>query len=57
MIEDLDKELRQCKLQQFIQQSGGPPADQTTSEPVTDAYLSNAGIVEQQQPGQRTSAG
>ncbi|TMS13411.1 Ras association domain-containing protein 7 [Larimichthys crocea] len=46
MIEELNKELRQCKLQQFIQQTGGPYADQTNSPPVTDVYLSNAGIME-----------
>ncbi|XP_031734924.1 ras association domain-containing protein 7-like isoform X1 [Anarrhichthys ocellatus] len=43
MIEELNKELRQCKLQQFILQTGGP--DQINL-PVTDVYLSNAGIME-----------
>ncbi|KAK9542116.1 hypothetical protein VZT92_000006 [Zoarces viviparus] len=43
MIEELNKELRQCKLQQFILQTGGP--DQINL-PVTDVYLSNAGITE-----------
>lgn len=46
-IEELNKELRQCKLQQFIQgrQPGSPNTEQT-NEPVTDVYLSNAGIKE-----------
>lgn len=43
MIEELNKELRQCKLQQFILQTGGP--DQINL-PVTDVYLSNAAITE-----------
>ncbi|XP_053171048.1 ras association domain-containing protein 7-like [Scomber japonicus] len=43
LIEVLNKELRQCKLQQFIQQTGvAPPTDQTNSE----VYLINAGIME-----------
>ncbi|XP_035507688.1 ras association domain-containing protein 8-like [Morone saxatilis] len=46
MIEELNKELRQCNLQQFIQQTGSPHADQTNSLPFTDVYLSNAGIME-----------
>ncbi|XP_044215023.1 ras association domain-containing protein 7-like isoform X1 [Thunnus albacares] len=47
MIEVLNKELRQCKLQQFIQQTGiTPHTDQTNSLPFTDVYLSNAGIME-----------
>ncbi|XP_041671609.1 ras association domain-containing protein 7-like [Cheilinus undulatus] len=46
MIEELNKELRQCNLQQFIQQTGPPLADQTNSLPVTDVYLRNAGIME-----------
>ncbi|KAK2854318.1 hypothetical protein Q5P01_006979 [Channa striata] len=41
MIEGLNKELRQCDLQQFIQQTGGPHSDQANSLPVTEAYLSN----------------
>ncbi|XP_031179630.1 ras association domain-containing protein 7-like isoform X1 [Sander lucioperca] len=45
-VEDLDKELRQCKLQQFIQQTGSPNADQTNFLPVTEVYLSSAGIME-----------
>ncbi|XP_070823042.1 ras association domain-containing protein 7-like [Chaetodon trifascialis] len=44
--EELNKELRQCKLQQFIQQTGSPHADQTRSQPITDVYLNNAGIME-----------
>ncbi|XP_018548303.1 ras association domain-containing protein 7 [Lates calcarifer] len=46
VIEELNKELRQCNLQQFIQQTGGPNSDQTNSLPVTEVYLSNAGIME-----------
>lgn len=46
-VEELNKELRQCKLQQFILQSGsGPHGEQTTPQPSSDLYLSNAGIVE-----------
>uniref|UniRef100_A0A3Q3GJ19 Ras association domain-containing protein 7-like n=1 Tax=Labrus bergylta TaxID=56723 RepID=A0A3Q3GJ19_9LABR len=41
MIEELNKELRQCNLQQFIQQTGGPYADQTNSLHVTEVYLRN----------------
>ncbi|KAL6113684.1 uncharacterized protein ACO6RY_11902 [Pungitius sinensis] len=41
MIEELNKELRQCKLQQFILQTGAPPP-----EPLTDLYLSSAGIMD-----------
>uniref|UniRef100_A0A4W6CX51 Ras-associating domain-containing protein n=1 Tax=Lates calcarifer TaxID=8187 RepID=A0A4W6CX51_LATCA len=33
VIEELNKELRQCNLQQFIQQTGGPNSDQTNSLP------------------------
>ncbi|XP_076595012.1 ras association domain-containing protein 7-like [Chaetodon auriga] len=44
--EELNKELRQCKLQQFIQQTGSPHADQSRSQPITDVYLNNAGIME-----------
>ncbi|KAG7219531.1 hypothetical protein INR49_004509 [Caranx melampygus] len=43
LIEELNKELRQCNLQQFIQQTGGPNIDQTNSLPVTEVYLINAG--------------
>ncbi|KAM9366769.1 ras association domain-containing protein 7-like [Symphorus nematophorus] len=50
IMEELNKELRQCKLQQFIQQTGGPHADPTHGLHVTDVYLSNAGIMEWQQP-------
>ncbi|XP_041806853.1 ras association domain-containing protein 8-like [Chelmon rostratus] len=46
MTEELNKELRQCKLQQFIQQTSSPHADQTRSLPVTDVYLNNAGIMD-----------
>lgn len=46
MTEELKKELRQCNLQQFIQQTSSPHADQTNVLPVTDAYLSSAGIME-----------
>uniref|UniRef100_A0A4W6CWN0 Ras-associating domain-containing protein n=1 Tax=Lates calcarifer TaxID=8187 RepID=A0A4W6CWN0_LATCA len=35
---ELNKELRQCNLQQFIQQTGGPNSDQTNSLP---AYMKN----------------
>ncbi|XP_070761155.1 ras association domain-containing protein 7-like isoform X2 [Enoplosus armatus] len=50
MTEELNKELRQCKLQQFIQRTSSPHADQTNSLLVTEVYLSNAGIMEQEQP-------
>lgn len=45
MIEELKKELRQCKLQHFIQQTGSQHAD-LNSPTVPDVYLSNAGIME-----------
>lgn len=46
-IEELNKELRQCKLQQFIQQTGVTPhTDQTNSLTANEVYLSNAGIME-----------
>ncbi|XP_056879735.1 ras association domain-containing protein 7-like [Takifugu flavidus] len=50
-VEELNKELRQCKLQQFIQKSGGLPPDQNISQQTTNIYLINAGIVEQEVPG------
>lgn len=57
MVEELNKELRQCKLQQFIQQSGSNPhADQTAPQSAAEVYLGNAGIVEQEQPGRCTSS-
>ncbi|XP_028256922.1 ras association domain-containing protein 7-like isoform X2 [Parambassis ranga] len=47
VIKDLSKELRQCNLQQFIQQTGAAPhSDQTHSPPVGEVYLSSAGIME-----------
>ncbi|XP_039993078.1 ras association domain-containing protein 7-like isoform X4 [Xiphias gladius] len=46
LVEELNKELRQCNLQHFIQQTGGPDANPTNSLPVTEVYLSNAGIME-----------
>ncbi|XP_053284080.1 ras association domain-containing protein 7 isoform X1 [Pleuronectes platessa] len=46
LVEELNKELRQCKLQQFIQQTGAPPAEQTNSLLLTDVYLSSAGVIE-----------
>lgn len=46
VIEELNKELRQCNLQQFIQQTGGPLTDQTNSLPVTEVYIRNAGIMD-----------
>lgn len=46
LTEELNKELRQCNLQQFIQQTGGPNIDQTNSLPVAEVYLINAGIME-----------
>ena len=51
-IEELNKELRQCNLQQFIQQTGVPlpPATHTEHTPVPDQYLCNAGILEDEQP-------
>uniref|UniRef100_A0A674NQT9 Ras-associating domain-containing protein n=1 Tax=Takifugu rubripes TaxID=31033 RepID=A0A674NQT9_TAKRU len=48
---ELNKELRQCKLQQFIQKSGGLPPDQNISQQTTNIYIINAGIVEQEVPG------
>ncbi|XP_047436376.1 ras association domain-containing protein 7-like isoform X1 [Mugil cephalus] len=47
-LEDLNKELRQCNLQQFIQQtgSGAPYTDQMNSLTIGEVYLSNAGIME-----------
>uniref|UniRef100_A0A8C2YYT7 Ras association domain family member 7 n=1 Tax=Cyclopterus lumpus TaxID=8103 RepID=A0A8C2YYT7_CYCLU len=45
VLEELNKELRQCKLQHFILQTGGPHADQTNL-PGTEVYLSNAGLKE-----------
>uniref|UniRef100_H2SPC5 Ras association domain family member 7b n=1 Tax=Takifugu rubripes TaxID=31033 RepID=H2SPC5_TAKRU len=45
-VEELNKELRQCKLQQFIQKSGGLPPDQNISQQTTNIYIINAGIVE-----------
>lgn len=41
-MEELNKELRQWKLQQFIQHSGGSQTEQTSSLPL----LNNAGIME-----------
>ncbi|KAK2920461.1 ras association domain-containing protein 7-like [Channa argus] len=41
MIEALNKELRQCDLQQFIQQTGGLHTDQANSPLSTEAYFSN----------------
>ncbi|KAM3625803.1 uncharacterized protein V6R79_017768 [Siganus canaliculatus] len=54
IFEELNKELRQRKLQQFIHQTSSPPADQTRSLPADqtrslpakNVYLNNAGIVE-----------
>lgn len=47
MIEELNKELRQCQLQQFIQQSSSSShSEHTNSLHATDVYLNNAGIVE-----------
>lgn len=46
MAEDLNKELRQCKLQQFIQQSGGVQPEQIVPPKATNLYLINAAIVE-----------
>ncbi|XP_054627364.1 ras association domain-containing protein 7-like isoform X2 [Dunckerocampus dactyliophorus] len=46
-VEELNKELRQCNLQHFIQQtSTAPLVDQTSYLPVTDAYLNNAAFME-----------
>ncbi|KAM6943478.1 ras association domain-containing protein 7-like [Xenentodon cancila] len=47
MIEEVKKELRQCNLQQFIQQTGGAPTGEQTNPPsLSEVYLSNAGIME-----------
>lgn len=52
MVDELNKELRQCKLQQFIQQSGGLQPDQTIpQQQPANVYLINAGILEQELPG------
>ncbi|KAM9319180.1 ras association domain-containing protein 7-like isoform 2-T2 [Pholidichthys leucotaenia] len=46
-IEELNKVLRQCDLQQFIQKAGvTSQADQLYSLPTNDFYLNNAGIME-----------
>ncbi|XP_029942956.1 ras association domain-containing protein 8-like isoform X1 [Salarias fasciatus] len=46
-IEELNKELRQCKLQHFIQQTGiTPHTDQTNPPPVDNVYIRNSGIME-----------
>ncbi|CAN9506699.1 unnamed protein product [Ophioblennius macclurei] len=46
-IEELNKELRQCKLQHFIQKTGiTPHADQMNSHLVDNVYIRNAGIME-----------
>ncbi|KAM4743622.1 ras association domain-containing protein 7-like isoform 2-T2 [Anableps anableps] len=45
MIDGLNKELRQCDLQQFIQQAAGNPyADQGNSLPVNRVHLSKARV-------------
>ncbi|XP_061564702.1 ras association domain-containing protein 8-like [Cololabis saira] len=47
MMEEVNKELRQCNLQQFIRQTGGAPTgEQTDTLPLSEVYLSNAGIME-----------
>ncbi|XP_035483415.1 ras association domain-containing protein 7-like isoform X1 [Scophthalmus maximus] len=46
LIEELNKELRQCNLQQFIQQTVGPHGDHAAPPPATELYLSVAGVVE-----------
>ncbi|XP_060923567.1 ras association domain-containing protein 7-like isoform X1 [Limanda limanda] len=46
LVEELNKELRQCNLQQFIQQTGAPPAEQTNSLLVPDLHLSSAGVIQ-----------
>ncbi|XP_034015212.1 ras association domain-containing protein 7-like [Thalassophryne amazonica] len=47
VIEELKKELRQCNLQQFIQQKSNTPlTDQTNSMPITDVYIHNTGIMD-----------
>lgn len=50
-MDELNKELRQCKLQQFIQQSGGLQPDQVIPQQPANSYLINAGILEQEVPG------
>ncbi|XP_033933427.1 ras association domain-containing protein 7-like [Pseudochaenichthys georgianus] len=45
-MEELNKELRQCELQQFIQQAGSPHVDQTSLLPGPEGYLCIAGIME-----------
>ncbi|XP_035769671.1 ras association domain-containing protein 8-like isoform X2 [Neolamprologus brichardi] len=46
IIEELNKELRQCNLQQFIQQTGVTSQTEQTNLPVNDVCLNNAGIRE-----------
>uniref|UniRef100_A0A3B4WZF3 Ras association domain family member 7b n=1 Tax=Seriola lalandi dorsalis TaxID=1841481 RepID=A0A3B4WZF3_SERLL len=41
LVEELNKELRQCNLQQFIQQTGGANNDQTNSLPITEESTYN----------------
>ncbi|XP_029932202.1 ras association domain-containing protein 7-like isoform X1 [Myripristis murdjan] len=54
LIEELNKELRQCNLQQFIQQTGATLTsqltDQAKSMPIASNYLCNAGIMEEALP-------
>ncbi|KAM8888507.1 ras association domain-containing protein 8-like isoform 1-T2 [Synchiropus picturatus] len=46
LIEDLNKELRQCNLQQFIMQTGGAPnTEQMQALHSSGIYLHNAGIL------------
>lgn len=52
-VEEVNKELRQCNLQQFILQTGVPPApsldDLPPSPRAAASYLYSAGIVEEDQ--------
>ncbi|KAM6980610.1 ras association domain-containing protein 7-like [Aplochiton taeniatus] len=57
-VEELNKDLRQCNLQQFILQAGVPPAPSHNDLPPTEpthtmppaaSYLYSAGIVEEDQ--------
>uniref|UniRef100_A0A8D3E258 Ras-associating domain-containing protein n=1 Tax=Scophthalmus maximus TaxID=52904 RepID=A0A8D3E258_SCOMX len=54
LIEELNKELRQCNLQQFIQQTVGPHGDHAAPPPATELYLSVAGVVDRTWTGRKT---
>lgn len=41
-VQELDKELRQCKLQHFILQSGGPPPDRSLSKAALEEFCTSS---------------